>query len=429
MWTELQPLRYDRDFLLQFMPVCKQKPETLPPLEDIGLVPKVLDPVPRGGSGRHRQSPAVTPHQGFGALGTVSGTAGSSNHSGVVKSDAIIPAAKLTSEERFAKSNEKLLSRSSRVESASPACNTVAVHNLPTVVVDSVSPETVRRAVKTLLKDVAVAKLNDISGRIIHWANTEENGQNGRTLKQIIHLVVEKATDNNLQPEISASLCKKMMKNLSPRVQDDSVLNGQGKVMRGKQLFRRHLHDRCLSDIHRGWATKETVKTEVSAARQSTEDECAAAVVSNSRSLEDGRDDPDQEAGVPIYINEDQAARQAKRQCFGIIKFIGELAKQHVLKKRTVHECLEIFLAPINPDEEDIESFCMLLSAGGEKFDTGSRKFDRYIMRMNEWIKNPNVAHEMQNMLRVSVECHVCTNHFHDQALMSIVLSGSNCAS
>ncbi|KAL7413467.1 eukaryotic translation initiation factor 4G1-domain-containing protein, partial [Mrakia frigida] len=29
--------RYDRDFLLQFMEVCKEKPESLPPLESIGL--------------------------------------------------------------------------------------------------------------------------------------------------------------------------------------------------------------------------------------------------------------------------------------------------------------------------------------------------------------------------------------------------------
>jgi Eukaryotic translation initiation factor 4G1 len=31
--------RYDRDFLLQFMSICKEKPDMLPPLDSIGLEP------------------------------------------------------------------------------------------------------------------------------------------------------------------------------------------------------------------------------------------------------------------------------------------------------------------------------------------------------------------------------------------------------
>ncbi|KAI1796808.1 eukaryotic translation initiation factor 4G1, eIF4E-binding domain-containing protein, partial [Ganoderma leucocontextum] len=31
--------RYDRDFLLQFMAVCKEKPDSLPPLDVISLEP------------------------------------------------------------------------------------------------------------------------------------------------------------------------------------------------------------------------------------------------------------------------------------------------------------------------------------------------------------------------------------------------------
>ncbi|KAJ7120686.1 eukaryotic translation initiation factor 4G1, eIF4E-binding domain-containing protein [Mycena crocata] len=33
--------RYDRDFLLQFMSICKDKPDMLPPLDAIGLVDRI----------------------------------------------------------------------------------------------------------------------------------------------------------------------------------------------------------------------------------------------------------------------------------------------------------------------------------------------------------------------------------------------------
>ncbi|KAH9003169.1 hypothetical protein EDB86DRAFT_2799935 [Lactarius hatsudake] len=49
--------RYDRDFLLQFMNVCKEKPDNLPPLDVLGLKPwDVSLSKPRGGSGRNRAS-------------------------------------------------------------------------------------------------------------------------------------------------------------------------------------------------------------------------------------------------------------------------------------------------------------------------------------------------------------------------------------
>ncbi|KAH9976149.1 eukaryotic translation initiation factor 4G1, eIF4E-binding domain-containing protein, partial [Lactifluus volemus] len=35
--TQKGKFRYDRDFLLQFMNICKEKPDNLLPLENIGL--------------------------------------------------------------------------------------------------------------------------------------------------------------------------------------------------------------------------------------------------------------------------------------------------------------------------------------------------------------------------------------------------------
>ncbi|KZP10393.1 hypothetical protein FIBSPDRAFT_938086 [Athelia psychrophila] len=46
--------KYDRDFLLQFMSICKEKPDQLPPLDAIGLEPVDQLSMSRGESGRHR---------------------------------------------------------------------------------------------------------------------------------------------------------------------------------------------------------------------------------------------------------------------------------------------------------------------------------------------------------------------------------------
>ncbi|KAF8271191.1 eukaryotic translation initiation factor 4G1, eIF4E-binding domain-containing protein [Lactarius quietus] len=49
---------YDRDFLLQFMNICKEKPDNLPPLDVIGLDPRAM---PRGGTSRNRTPSGMPP--------------------------------------------------------------------------------------------------------------------------------------------------------------------------------------------------------------------------------------------------------------------------------------------------------------------------------------------------------------------------------
>ncbi|KAF5325060.1 hypothetical protein D9619_009623 [Psilocybe cf. subviscida] len=358
-------IRYDRDFLLQFMPVCKDRPEMLPPLDAIGLVPNGDIPMIRGHSGLHRKGAPVPSHQGSVALGALSGTAGSPNPVGANQSYIAIPAI--------------------------PAGNTGTHHDPPTVDIESSSPEVVSRNVKALLNSLTMETFDDTSGRIIQWVNMSKGEKDDCTLKHVIHLVVEEATNNTIKSEMCASLCKMMVKKISRRVQDVNISNGQGGQgggMNGGQIFRKHLHERCLSDIDRGWATNRTATAAVSTVPQSTED---------------GRDDSVKDANHPTDTNKDNAARKAKRQCLGTIQFISELFKQRVLKKLIIHQCLKKFLGPVNPDEEDIESLCVLLPAVGKRLDIVSRKarakLDGYTSRMKEWIQNPNVAQRMRDML------------------------------
>ncbi|KAF9222487.1 hypothetical protein BS17DRAFT_708821 [Gyrodon lividus] len=101
--------RYDRDFLMQFMQICKEKPPNLPPLDILGIEPvdQTSIGMTRGGSGRHRQpSGTMTPSTarqnsvGLGITSSFNGKAGASP-SPFAMGQFSTPTSKLTSEERF----------------------------------------------------------------------------------------------------------------------------------------------------------------------------------------------------------------------------------------------------------------------------------------------------------------------------------------
>jgi hypothetical protein len=79
----------------------------------------------------------------------------------------------------------------------------------------------------------------------------------------------------------------------------------------------------------------------------------------------DGEDEP------VLYSEEYYAAQKAKRQGLGLIKFIGELFKLQMLTERIMHECVKKLLGNVeNPEEEEIESLCKLLTTVGQILDT-----------------------------------------------------------
>ncbi|KAL0578928.1 hypothetical protein V5O48_003076 [Marasmius crinis-equi] len=111
--------RYDRDFLLQFMSICKEKPDMLPPLDAIGLKPAGNSSfgLSRGGSGHRRINPSATPSYqpslrlGFGRSEPESSFGGRG--------------AKLTSEERFRLVNDPVKWRGRRIRVALEATWTI----------------------------------------------------------------------------------------------------------------------------------------------------------------------------------------------------------------------------------------------------------------------------------------------------------------
>ena len=451
-----RPIRYDREFLLQFMAVCTEKPEV--PLDVIGLEAVGTQPhypLTRGGSDRHRTSSAAMPPP-ISRQASMSGFKPSTS-GGFTMGNFSTPTSKMTSEERFAMSQRSTSgtvtggpgmpfgrpgqmtrtssqggpssnrTRSKRGGERNESNKVHAVNmfnnqaskdhgaNLEPVaplefsanrwtrktVVDE--EQNVERKVKGLLNKLTMEKFDSISDQIIEWANKSEAEKDGRTLIHVIRLVFEKATDEAAWSEMYARLCRKMMETISPNVQDDGIRNADGKPITGGQLFRKYLLNRCQEDFERGWAAKDAAAS--AAAAKASEDAAVKKAAEASGEIE-------------LYSNEYYIAQKAKRQGLGLIQFIGELYKLQMLTERIMHECIKKLLGNVdNPEEEEIESLCRLLATVGKLLDNPKARahMDIYFTRMKELGKSNNVAPRMQFMLQVSTTASVLpmiTSHF-----------------
>jgi translation initiation factor 4G len=374
--------RYDRDFLLQFQSFCKARPPNLARLDVLGLEPR--DPavlVTRGGSGRHRNNntlAAPLPHHSLvgpglgGGLGFGIAAASSFGSMGNFGSRA-----NLTSEERFAMAR----------------AGNSSVSGIPFVAGQTPTQETASQGgdvqVNVLLNELLTENFDSISDQIIARANKSRQERDGHSLIEVIRHLFGKAIDEPTRSDIYARLCRKMMPRISPQIQIDGLMNAQGKPIAGGQLIRKFLLEHCQGDFDRRWARKETTAD-------------AAAAEDDAANVADAGKDADTEE-VALNSDEDPAAQRAKLQ--GVIKFMGELFKVQLLTEPIMHEYVKKFLGgdAENPEEENMESLCTLLTTVGAVLDTPKARahLNSYFSRVKEFAQSPNVSPRMQLMLQV----------------------------
>ncbi|KIM90148.1 hypothetical protein PILCRDRAFT_60083 [Piloderma croceum F 1598] len=251
------------------------------------------------------------------------------------------------------------------------------------------SPVVVDLKVRSLLNKLHPANFDSISDQLIAWANKSERERDGRTMIQVIRQVFEKALDEEMWSETYGRLCRKMMEQISSQVQDDGIRNAKGDPAAGGQLFRRYLLNRCQEDFERGWGVKDAVAIPHA-------DEHDSEMQAKSRHA----DDADSEPG--LYSDEYYAIQKARRQGLGLIVFLGELFKLKMLTERIMHECIKKLLGSVeNPEAEEIESLCKLLTTIGRILDTNKARahMDVYFSRMKELARCHNVNLRLQLLL------------------------------
>ncbi|CAE6532939.1 unnamed protein product [Rhizoctonia solani] len=207
-----------------------------------------------------------------------------------------------------------------------------------------------------LLNALEAGDFDATSDEIIESVNRSEQEEDGRTLKRVTELIYKRTVDNPPVSEMYARLCRKMMEQISPNIQDKTIRNSEGQPITGAILFRKYLLNRCQEDFEHDRSTTESEVT----------------------------------PGVH---------KEAKRCNRRPVEFIGELFKLQMLTERIMHECIKVLISNVvNPEEEDIESLCTLLTTAGQNLDNPKARnhMDIYFERMREIAKGGNISSQMR---------------------------------
>jgi translation initiation factor 4G len=232
-------------------------------------------------------------------------------------------------------------------------------------------PDVVQRKVKGLLNKMTPEKFERIADQILEIAAQSKNESDGRTLRQVIQLTFEKATDEAHWASTYALFCERMLKFMSSDIKDENIKDKHGNVVTGGALFRKYLLNRCQEEFERGWKVNMPPKPE-----GQTEE---AALLSEE-----------------YYI-----AAAAKRRGLGLVKFIGELYKLTMLTERIMHECIKklLELDENGPDESEVESLVSLLNTVGlnlEQSERGPAMMNVYFERIVSIMNHPDLPSRLR---------------------------------
>ncbi|KAK4269854.1 hypothetical protein QN277_022959 [Acacia crassicarpa] len=192
------------------------------------------------------------------------------------------------------------------------------------------------------------------------------NIDNAVTLTGVISQIFEKALMEPTFCEMYANFCSHLATELPDFSEDNE-----------KITFKRLLLNKCQEEFERGEREQE----------------------------EANKDD---EGEVKQSDEEREVKRvKARRRMLGNIRLIGELYKKKMLTERIMHECIKKLLGSYqDPDEEDIEALCKLMSTIGEMIDHPKAKehMDAYFERMKLLSNNMNLSSRVRFMLRDAID-------------------------
>ncbi|KAL3467105.1 hypothetical protein BJX64DRAFT_274134 [Aspergillus heterothallicus] len=235
------------------------------------------------------------------------------------------------------------------------------------------APDVVQRKVKAALNKMTPENFERISGQILEIVSQSKDESDGRTLRQVIQLTFEKATDEAHWASIYAKFCKRMLESMSAEIKDENIRDRQGNVVAGGSLFRKYLLNRCQEEFERGWKVNLPPKPE-----GVTEE-------------------------VAMMSDEYYAAAAAKRRGLGLVKFIGELYKLGMLTERIMHECVKKLVDYEGiPEEAEVESLTSLLRTIGASLDAsekGPAMMDAYFARIQMMMSTPDLPSRLRFML------------------------------
>ncbi|KAL4585947.1 hypothetical protein LXL04_010574 [Taraxacum kok-saghyz] len=192
------------------------------------------------------------------------------------------------------------------------------------------------------------------------------NIDNAGTLSGVIDQIFDKALMEPTFVEMYANFCTRLAVELPDFSEDNE-----------KITFKRLLLNKCQEEFERG-------EREEAEADRTEEEEGEVKQTKEQR---------------------EEKRVQARRRMLGNIRLIGELYKNKMLTERIMHECIKKLFGEEfnnNPDEENIESLCKLMSTIGEMIDHMKAKehMDVYFNRMFKLSNNMKLSSRVRFMLK-----------------------------
>ncbi|KIM52875.1 hypothetical protein SCLCIDRAFT_482059 [Scleroderma citrinum Foug A] len=458
--------RYDRDFLLQFMQVCKEKPPHLPALDILGLEPvdQASYTMTRGGSGRHRQASAGVSMSGPRSASIGLGVGGGFKPSAPpnpfqMGQFSTPPGSKLTSEERF------MISSGARSASVGSGPTATALLNRPAMTrtpsqggpghpMGSNRTRSKRGEKRNDPGKSALGQQGPVSGYgstgslFLEPVAPLEMSTNRWVASSTQRKAADTDTPEVVNRKVRALLNKLTVEKFEP-ISDQIIAwanksenekDGRTLIQVIRLVFEKATDEANWSEMYARLCRKmmETISPKVQddgiknadgkpiaggqlfrkyllnrcqedfergwVAKEATA-RAAAAKASDDQAIKAANEKKGDDS--ELYSEEYYAAQKAKRQGLGLIKFIGELFKLQMLTERIMHECVKKLLGNVdNPEEEEIESLCQLLRTVGRLLDVpkAHAHMDVYFSRMKELGKSGNVTSRMQFMLQDVIE-------------------------
>lgn len=105
----------------------------------------------------------------------------------------------------------------------------------------------------------------------------------------------------------------------------------------------------------------------------------------------------------PTVEEREEKRSKARRRMLGNIRLVGEIYKKRMLTERIIHDCIRKLLGEYdNPDEENLESLCKLLTTVGDQIDNAkAREFvNSYFDMIVKLSNNKKLSSRLRFMLR-----------------------------
>ena len=269
-----------------------------------------------------------------------------------------------------------------------------------------------QRAFKSILNKLTPQNFEKLLEKVL-----EEGIGEAQTLIGLIAQLFDKALTEPTFAELYAAMCQQLSDRFlaeGVEFKDPASEDPENpKVI----TFKRVLLMRCQEEFEKGdGAIKDAEKAIKDAAELKARIAAGEEVpkeAAEEKPLEEGEVPPKPKTKEELELDERRKDQQladamlvARRRMLGNIRFIGELFKKQMLTERIMHTCVVKLLPLENPDEEDVEALCKLLSTIGSQLDHARAKehMDAYFRRIEGLSRSKEISSRHRFMCQDVIE-------------------------